>query len=282
MGPSQRKDAVRALKNLGLSERAACRITACPRGTYRYRILRKDDPALIARMRELVEQRRRFGYRKICVLLRRDGHLINHKRAYRIYSAEGLALRPRRKRHVRIARGNVVAPVHEPNARWSMDFVSDSLSNGRKFRTMTAVDDYTHEGLATEIDFSLPSLRVIRKLDAIADERGCYPKVIRIDNGPEFTSIAMLKWAAEHGVELSFIDPGKPTQNGIAESFNARFRDEFLNEHVFVTLHEARYAAEAWRIDFNEVRPHQTLRYLTPREFAEKYQKSLTPHLSVA
>ena len=147
---------------------------------------------------------------------------------------------------------------------------------------MTAVDDFTHEGLATEIDFSLPSLRVIRKLDEIAEERGSYPKVIRIDNGTEFTSIAMLKWSAEHDIELFFIDPGKPTQNGIAESFNARYRDEFLNEHVFVTLHEAREAAEDWRIDFNEVRPHQTLRYLTPREFADNYERSLIPHLSVA
>jgi len=273
---------VRALKNLGLSERAACRITACHRATFRYVLLRKDDAALIACMRKHAEQRRRFGYRKLNVLLRRDGHVINHKRAYRIYRDEGLAIRPRRKRHVRIARGNVVMPVHEPNARWSMDFVSDSLASGRKFRTMTAVDDFTREGLATEIDFSLPSLRVIRKLDAIADDRGTYPRSIRIDNGPEFTSIAMLKWAAEHDVELFFIDPGKPTQNGMAESFNARFRDEFLNEHVFVTLGDARQAAEAWRVDFNEVRPHQSLRYLTPREFADNHEKSLIPHLSVA
>ncbi len=273
---------MRALTELGLSERAACRITACPRGTYRYRFLRKDDPALIARMRELVEQRRRWGYRKICVLLRRDGHLVNHKRVYRIYRSEGFALRPRRKRHVRVARGNVAAPVHEPNARWSMDFVSDTFASGRKFRTMTAVDDFTHEGLATEIDFSLPSLRVIRKLDEIADERGAYPKVIRIDNGPEFTSLAMLKWAAQKNIELFFIDPGKPTQNGMAESFNARFRDEFLNEHVLVALPEVRAAAEAWRIDFNDVRPHQSLRYLTPSEFVKKYNDSLTPQLSVA
>jgi putative transposase len=147
---------------------------------------------------------------------------------------------------------------------------------------MTAVDDFTHEGLETELDFSLPSVRVTRTLDRIAEERGTYPAVLRFDNGPEYTSLAMLKWSAEHCIELFFIDPGKPTQNGMVESFNARFRDEFLNEHVFVSIPEARAAAEAWRIDFNAVRPHQSLRYLTPLEFSEKYLQSLAPQLSMA
>ncbi len=232
-------------------------------------------------MRAIAAERRRFGYRKIGVLLHREGFVVNHKRVYRIYRDAGLALRPRRKRHLRIARGNVVAAVSCPDARWSADFVSDTLANGRKFRTMTAIDDFTREGLATEIDFSLPSLRVIRVLDRVAEERGCYPRVIRFDNGPELTSIAMLRWSAEHSVELLFIDPGKPTQNANIESFNARYRDEFLNEHVFVTLAEVRVASELWRIDFNNVRPHQSLGYKTPAEFANEYHV-LTAQLSVA
>jgi putative transposase len=206
-------------------------------------------------------ERRRFGYRRIGLMLRRDGIVANHKRVHRIYRDLGLQLRPRRKRGARYVRGNAVPPVTQPNERWSLDFVHDRLSTGRKFRCLTIVDDFTRECIAIEVDFSFPSRRVITTFDRIAQRRPL-PTTLKSDNGTEFTSEIMLKWSAERSVDLHFIEPGKPNQNATIESFNGRLRDELLNEHAFPTVFHARSAIEAWRIDYNEKRPHTPARRL--------------------
>ncbi len=273
---------MRALQAEGRSERRACELAGCPRATARYRLRRADDLHLRQRMNAIASERRRFGYRKIGILLRREGLVVNHKRVYRVYSEEGLAVLRRRKRHVRVARGNTPPAVTRPNERWSVDFIADTFSSGRTMRVMTMVDDCTHEGLAVEPAFSFPSLAVIRVLEAVAIERGSLPAILKFDNGPEFTSHAMLRWAAERDIELHFIDPGKPMQNGSVESFNARARDEFFNEHVFTTLAQARAAAGDWLADFNDVRPHQSLRYRTPSEYASTFPTALISQLPAA
>lgn len=238
----------------------------------RYHPRRRDDTELRTLVKTIAAKRRRFGYRKITILVRRDGIVANHKRVYRIYTEEGLAVRSRKRRHLRITRGTMPPPVTRPNQRWSIDFISDTFASGRAMRVLTVVDDCTHEGLAVDPALSFPSRSVIRSLESIAFERGCLPSVLKFDNGPEFTSHAMLAWASKRNIELHFIDPGKPMQNGSVESFNARVRDEFLNEHVFMSLFEARAAAAEWLADFNDVRPHQSLRYKTPTQYSRDLQ----------
>jgi transposase InsO family protein len=200
-----------------------------------YRIQRTEDPRLLERLRALAEERRRFGYRRLTLMLRREGFVVNHKRVHRIYRAHGLQLRTRRKRGVRYVRGNAAPSVSRPNERWSLDFVHDVLSTGRKYGALTIVDDFTRESIAIEVDFSLTGERVIRVLSRLAAVRGL-PPTLKFDNGTEFTSNAMLGWAAHANAELHFIEPGRPMQNGSVESFNGRFRDELLNEHAFPTL----------------------------------------------
>ena len=267
---------MRALQELGVSQRAACRITRCSRSVAQYRVRRVDDPRLLDRLISLAHERRRFGYRRLTLMLRREGFVVNHKRVHRIYRAHGLQLRARRKRGVRYIRGNAIAPVSRPNERWSLDFVHDLLGNGRKFRTLTIVDDFTRESIGIEVDFSLTGDRVVRVLSRLAADRGL-PPTLKFDNGSEFTSNAMLSWAAQSNVELHFIDRGRPMQNGSVESFNGRFRDELLNEHVFPTIFHARAAIEAWRVDYNTHRPHTSLAGLTPAEFIEQYQETSNP-----
>jgi putative transposase len=262
---------VRALQELGVSQRAACRITRCPRSVAQYRLRRIDDPVLLDRLKSLALERRRFGYRRLTLMLRREGFVVNHKRVHRIYRAQGLQLRARRKRGVRYVRGNAVPTVSRPNERWSLDFVHDVLSTGRKFRSLTIVDDFTRESIGIEVDFSLTSDRVVRVLSRLAAQRGL-PPTLKFDNGTEFTSNAMLGWAATANVDLHFIEPGRPMQNGSVESFNGRFRDELLNEHAFPTIHHARSAIEDWRLDYNARRPHTSLGGLTPNEFIAHYQ----------
>jgi len=264
----------------GLSERAACRLADCPRPTFQYKLQRVDDPKIIERMRAIAAERPRFGWRRINVLLQRESIILNHKKLRRIYRAEQLQLRARRKRHVRYVRGAAVVSATRPNERWSVDFVHDTLANGRQIRVMTLIDDFTREALAVEVDFSLPTLRVLRIFDLIAWERGL-PQTVRFDHGPEFTSLAMLKWGAEHHVNLHFIDPGKPTQNGLVESFNGRVRDELLNLNCFPDIFTARSATDAWLTDYNERRPHSSLGYLTPNQFIASLQDR-TSQLSAA
>jgi putative transposase len=218
----------------------------------------------------------RWGYQQLHVLLRREGHVINHKRVLRLYREEGLAV-ARRRRQKRVALPRV--PLPKParrTERWSMDFVSDALADGRAFRCLTIVDDFTRESPAIEVAHSLPAWRVIHVLERVATERG-YPASIVCDNGPEFASKALDLWAHEHSVALQFIRPGKPVENAYIESFNGKFRDECLNSHWFRTLGEAQQEIECWRVTYNEVRPHKNLGRRTPAEFTRTLLNDPSP-----
>jgi len=231
--------------------------------SYRYRSKRPDDGPLRERLRALASVRRRFGYRRLGWLLEREGVRVNLKKVWRVYREEGLAVRRRRGRRRAIGtRAPIVAP-QGLNQRWSLDFVSDQLANGRRFRLLNVIDDFNSECLAAVPDFCLSGLRVIRELGRVMAIRG-KPAMIVSDNGTELTSNAVLRWAAEQGIEWHYIAPGKPMQNAFVESFNGRMRDECLNESVFTTLAEARRIVEAWRIDYNTVRPHGRLGRLPP------------------
>ncbi|MGB9650287.1 MAG: IS3 family transposase, partial [Candidatus Cybelea sp.] len=239
-----------AREQLDISERQACRYVRANRRMIRYARIPKDDVPLRSRLEELAAERRRFGYRRLAVLLRRDGWNVNIKRVLRVYREAHLQVRKRVKRRVAIGRGDLAAPAMGLNERWSLDFVHDTLESGRRIRTLNIVDDFTRECLAIEVDTSLSGNRVARVLDAIASVRGL-PQTIVMDNGTELTSIAMACWARDRRVRLHFIQPGKPTQNAYVESFNGRFRDECLNENQFASLGQARLIIEAWRIDYN-------------------------------
>ena len=258
-----------AIREKSYSQRRACRLVGLHPKTYRYASTRSDDGVLRTKLRELASQRRRFGYRRLGLLLARQGIKLNHKKLYRLYREERLTVRRRggRKRAL-----GTRAPMTIPqgqNLRWSIDFVADTLAAGRRFRILTMVDDFTRECLGLVVDTSLTGLRVARELDRVAELRG-YPCMLVSDNGTELTSNAILAWQQEHAVEWHYIAPGKPMQNGFVESFNGRLRDECLNEHVFTNLSEARRIIEEWRIDYNTNRPHTSLNGLTPTEFAAR------------
>jgi putative transposase len=264
--PAARREAVHFFRDeRGLSERTACEMAGLSRSTYRRKSLRSEaDEPLRERLLELASERPRYGYRRLYVFLRREGWRINRKRVYRVYRELGLAVRrKRRKRAAQANRQPRVVPI-AANLQWSMDFMRDTLSSGRVFRTLNVVDDATRECLAIEVDTSLSGARAGRVLDAIARERGAYPKRLVLDNGPECTSRALDQWAYERGVELAFIRPGKPVENCFVESFNGKFRDECLNLHWFLSLEDARRLIEAWRLDYNYVRPHSGLGDVPP------------------
>jgi len=266
--PAARKPVVPYLRaEWQLTERRACGLLSVCRMTVRYESRRRDDTAIRRRLRELAAVRRRWGYRRLHVLLCREGMQVNHKRVYRIYREEGLSVRRRkRKRAVSAARTPVLRPERAGEV-WGLDFVSDALAWGRKLRMLTVLDLYTREALAIEVDTSLSGVRVARVLDRIITERGQAPQAIVMDNGPELTSKALDQWAYARGVRLHFIDPGKPVQNCFVERFNGTLRDECLNEHWFTSLHDARRTVETWRIDYNTVHPHSSLGKRTPEEF---------------
>jgi putative transposase len=251
-----------------MSERHACRLVGLARSTNRYRARKAErDAALRTRLKELAAKRMRFGYRRLTAMLAREGMAANHKRVYRLYREEALAMRIRVRRRIRW-RGPVTNPAaSRPNERWSMDFVSDCVSTGRVIRLLTIVDDCTRECPAIEVDTSLGGLRVRRVLDRIASERGL-PEAVVLDNGPEFRGRALAAWSEQRGVRLEFIQPGKPVQNAYAESFNGRLRDECLNANWFTSLSDARRKIETWRQDYNHQRPHSSLNYMPPAEFA--------------
>jgi len=254
----------------GLSERRACRLVGMARTSCRYEPRRQgQQEKLKARLRTLAGERRRFGYRRLTVLLRREGWTVNHKRVYRLYGQERLQVRRRkRKRMGAVERQPCTTPTR-PNQRWSMDFVSDALTDGRKFRSLNIVDDVNRECLAAEVDTSIPGARVVRVLERLRDQRRL-PEILVTDNGPEFAGQALDVWAYQQGVKLRFIEPGKPVQNAFIESFNGKMRDECLNEHWFLSLSEARETVEAWRRDYNEVRPHSARGNRTPLEFTAR------------
>lgn len=253
-----------------MSERRACRVIGAHRRTMRYeRRVGSDEPHVRERLRILAGQKPRWGYRRLHVLLRRELGTINRKRVQRLYRLEGLAVRRRkRKRAAREPRG-VVPPLGRPGEVWAMDYMQDVLTDGRRFRTLNVLDTATRECLAIEVDTSLPGQRVVRLLDHLAAWHGT-PKRITVDNGPEFTGQALDQWAYAHGVELDFIAPGKPMQNGYLESFNGKMRDECLNLHWFRSLPEARWIIGAWKEEYNTERPHSALGDRTPQEYARE------------
>jgi putative transposase len=236
----------------------------------------QGDPAnrvLAERIVELAAERRRFGYRCIHALLRREGHPANHKRVYRLYQEAGLAVRRRRRRRGVTVERRPLALPQGPNQVWSIDFVMDALSNGRRLKCLNIVDDFTKEAVDIVLEHSITGAYVTRILERAALFRGL-PGAIRTDQGPEFTGKALDQWAYRNGVELKLIEAGKPTQNAYIESFNGRFRDECLNDHWFTSLTEARAIVAAWRRDYNECRPHSGIGYLTPAEFAARCRDS--------
>jgi putative transposase len=254
----------------GLSVRRGCRLLGMARASFGYRAKRKpDEDSIRKRLRELAQGRRRFGCPRLHVMLRRDGFVINHKRTERLYRAEGLSLRIRRRRKISsLLRMELPKPTHR-NHIWSMDFVLDSLANGRRLRTLPILDEYMRWCHRIEVDTSINGARVARVLDEIGEREGL-PEIILIDNGPEFIGEALDSWAYKRGIKLRFITPGKPVENAYIESFNGRFRDECLNEHWFLSVEHARQQIEAWRVDYNCHRPHSSLGYLTPEEFIKQ------------
>ena len=269
VGPIARREAVGWLQTRGTSLRRACRVIGLSTATWRYqRRLSATNTAVLARLHAHAAVRARFGYRRLHILIEREGLIVNHKRVHRLYRAAGLQVRRRqRKRLTRGERTSLPAPSQRLE-RWSMDFTADTLADGRGFRTLNIVDDFTRQCVAIEVDRSLPGLRVTRVLDRLDTTVGL-PQTIVVDNGPEFAGRTLDAWAYAHGVTLRFIRPGKPIENAYVESFNGKFRDECLNEHWFVNLVDAKAVIETWRIDYNTVRPHSSLNGATPDQFAK-------------
>lgn len=253
------------------SERRACRLLGVSRSGYRTPPRPDRNAELRVRLWTLSELRRRSGCPMLYALLRREGWIVNHKRVERLYRIEGLSLRlKRRMKRMSPLRVERAAPTRV-NEGWSMDFVTDSLFNGRRFRALTLVDEFSRESPAVESNFSLTDGRVARVLDRLAIARGL-PAVITVDHGPEFAGKVLDAWAYRHGVRLQIIEPGKPVQNAFIESFNGRLRDECLNQYVFTSLEDAREKVETWRVDYNRNRPHGSLGHMTPEEFARQHE----------
>jgi putative transposase len=266
--PALRRQVVGFLQQaMKMSERRACRTIAVSRTSMRYESVRTEPTHLVAKLRELAKERPRFGYRGLYRLLRRRGHPdVNHKRVYRLYKREGLHIRTkRRKRFAASPRVEVPRPT-KSNQVWSMDFVSDHLISGRRFRILTVVDQFSRRCPGVLVETSIPGSGVARFLDELAFSMG-YPEMITVDNGPEFISNALDQWATERGVKLQFSRPGKPVDNAFVEAFNGRLRDECLNASWFRTLDEARIVIKSWTKDYNEERPHSALGGLTPMEY---------------
>ena len=268
--PDAKREAVaHACTEHGVSQRRACEVLAVDRSSVRYRSIRPDDADLREAMRRVASERRRFGYRRIHVMLQRQGIDMNLKKLRRLYREEKLQVRRRGGRKRALGTRRPMLVPERPNERWSLDFVSDAFTDGRRFRILAVVDDFSRECLALIADTSLSGLRVVRELDAIIALRG-RPDTIVSDNGTELTSMAVLRWCQETAVEWHYIAPGKPMQNGFVESFNGRLRDELLNETLFSSLAEARSAITDWKEDYNNHRPHSALGNIPPVEFAMK------------
>ena len=280
--PVGKRDAVaHACKEHGVSQRRACVILQVDRSSIRYKSIRGDDADLREAMKKVASKRRRFGYRRIAVMLARQGIHMNHKKLRRLYQEEKLQVRkrPSRRRSAclpvnwgggrkrALGTRKPIAVPDKANERWSIDFVSDAFTDGRRFRVMAVVDDFSRECLALVVDTSLSGYRVACELDELITQRG-KPKTIVSDNGTEFTSMAILKWCQETEIDWHYIAPGKPTQNAFVESFNGSFRDECLNETLFSSLAQARAEIKAWKDDYNTERPHSSLGNLTPNEYA--------------
>lgn len=275
--PAVKRQAVALVEEVfDVSQRRACRALNIERRRLNYRS-RKNDNILRERLRALAAERRRFGYKRLTIMLRREGHIHNIKKIYRLYKEEGLMVK-RRKGRKRAIGTRLPLPVPDKiNQVWSLDFLSDALSDGRRFRILGIMDQCSRECLTLAVDTSIGGVRVARELDTLVAKHG-KPLCIISDNGTELTSRAVLQWAQNNGIEWHYITPGKPTENGYTESMNGKVRDECLNEHVFVSLAYARHLIEAWRQDYNNVRPHSSLGYQTPAA----YRVSLRQTLAVA
>ena len=271
MKPSRKRElAADLMKRYGASMRKACAAIGLSRVVYLYRSVAADDAALVMRIKDITRTRVHYGYRRVHVMLKREGFKDNHKRVYRLYKEQGLSLRhkrPKRNKAAQLRQPKTLA--HSMNQIWSMDFVADNLFDGRKLRMLTVVDCYSRESLAIHVGQSLKGEDVVQVLNRIVHERG-QPQTIKTDNGSEFISKVMDKWAYERGIEMDFSRPGKPTDNAMVESFNGRLRQECLNEHWFMGLADAQDQIEAWRRHYNEVRPHSALDWLTPIKFARQ------------
>lgn len=271
VSPQARREAVGLLTaERSLSVTRACGLVGISRSLYGYRSRRSPALELKGRIAELAAMKRRYGYRRIHVLLRREGWSVNHKRTYRLYREQGLMVRKRKRKRIALAERLVRSAPAAPNQSWSMDYVADALIDGRKLRALTIVDDFTRECLAIEVDTSLPGSRVVAVLERLRDLRGL-PRSITVDHGPEFEGRMLDAWAYKRDVRLAFIRPGKPVDNCYIESFNGRLRDECLNEHWFITMAHARSTIEAWRIEYNTERTHSSLGNLTPQEFRDAH-----------
>lgn len=267
--PARKKPIVaRLVEHHRLSERTACRLVGLSRTAYRYQAKPKGDQVLRERLKCLAAEHTRYGYLLLHGMLKAEGLVINKKRTYRLYTEEGLQVRTKKRKKLQRPRLPMDVPTR-PNQRWSMDFVSDQLSDGRRFWVLNVVDDYSREMVGQLVSVSISGRRVARFLDQLTDQRQLPPLIV-CDNGPECTSKAMFFWAKERHTKLGFIQPGKPTQNAFVESLNGKFRNECLNQHWFRSLDEARREIDQWRNHYNQVRPHSSLGYLPPVEFAKQ------------
>ena len=269
VSPQARREAVSVLMaERGFGVTRACGLIRISRSLYRYRSSQADCARLRARIEEIAALKRRYGYRRVHILLRREGWRMNRKLTYRLYREAGLAVRRRKRKRIGLVERKPLPKPVAANLSWSMDFVSDGLADGRRLRCLTIVDDCTRECLAIEVDTSITGTRVKAVMNRLADTRGL-PRSITVDHGPEFEGQVLDIWAYTANVHLSFIRPGKPNENAYIESFNGKFRDECLNEHWFLTMEQARRLIENWRIEYNTERPHSSLGDLTPEEYAE-------------
>ena len=267
--PAAKKPVARHLIDVfKLSERLACQLAGVSRTAFRYHPKVCTDIAVRKRLKELASQYPRYGYLMLHGLLKAEGLVINRKHTYRLYTEESLQVRTKKRTKLVRPRQPMSIPT-ACNQRWSMDFVSDQLSNGRRFRVLNIVDDYSREMVGQLVSVSISGHQVSRFLSQLIEERA-KPAEITCDNGPEFTSKAMFFWSKESGVNLGFIQPGMPTQNAFVESLNGKFRNECLNQHWFRTMEEARYEIDRWREHYNHVRPHSSLNYLPPVEYAKQ------------
>jgi putative transposase len=271
----ERKEEVRWLwTHFLVSQRRICELLNVAESSQRY-VGRKNDEALREKLVEAAREKPRWGYRRLQLKLEEQGLHVNHKRVYRVYREAGLLIRRRRRKRL-LRTGFVRSPVTGANQEWALDFVHDAAESGRKFRVLSVIDVYTRECLALEVETSFASRRVTRELEKIVVERGA-PEALRCDNGPEFTSRHFLAWAIERKIELVHIEPGRPVQNAFVESFHGKLRDECLNASWFGSLFEARAKIGAWKEEYNEERPHSSLGYLAPREFARRVAALRSP-----
>jgi putative transposase len=268
-----RKDVAFAVEQFPMTERRACKLVGLDRSSYRYEPRRDHNVELRQELVSVARQKPRYGYRRLHALLSKRGFAVSAQRVYRVYKAEGLMVRRLRRR--RLSRVAVASNLVRSNQEWALDFVADALATGRGIRALTVVDAFTRENLSLEVDTSLSSRRVTRALEAVIERRGM-PEAIRCDNGPELTSRHFLSWCEERKIQLIHIQPGRPMQNGHIESFNGRLRDECLNANWFHNLADARAKIKAWRDEYNGERPHSSLGYRTPNEFAEQLKSSIT------